>query len=64
VGFLTFPFDFESAAATAIEGKVKMLSRAVVGSPPAAGQAILLAGLSGIGLNSASETSRPERRIE
>jgi aspartate/methionine/tyrosine aminotransferase len=45
VGFLTFPFDFESAAATAIEGKVKMLSRAVVGSPPALGQAILLAGL-------------------
>ncbi len=45
VGFLTFPFDPESAVATAIEGKVKMLSRAVVGSPPATGQAILLAAL-------------------
>ncbi len=43
VGFLTFPFAPETAVATAIEGKVKMLSRAVVGSPPAAGQAILLA---------------------
>jgi aspartate/methionine/tyrosine aminotransferase len=43
VGFLTFPFAPESEVATAIEGKVKMLSRAVVGSPPAAGQAILLA---------------------
>ncbi|HEV7515014.1 MAG TPA: aminotransferase class I/II-fold pyridoxal phosphate-dependent enzyme [Thermoanaerobaculia bacterium] len=46
VGFLTFPFAPESEVATAIEGKVKMLSRAVVGSPPAAGQAILLAALS------------------
>jgi hypothetical protein len=45
VGFLTFPFDPESALATAIEGKVKMLSRAVVGSPPALGQAIFLAAL-------------------
>jgi aspartate/methionine/tyrosine aminotransferase len=45
VGFLTFPFAPETAVATAIEGKVKMLSRAVVGSPPAVGQAILLAGL-------------------
>src|SRR5262249_29890621 len=42
VGFLTFPFDPDSEIARAIEGKVKMLSRAVVGSPPAAGQAILL----------------------
>ena len=45
VGFLTFPFDPETPVAAAIEGKVKMLSRAVVGSPPATGQAILLAGL-------------------
>jgi hypothetical protein len=45
VGFLTFPFDPATEIATAIEGKVKMLSRAVVGSPPATGQAILLAGL-------------------
>jgi len=43
VGFLTFPFAPETAVATAIEGKVKTLSRAVVGSPPAVGQAILLA---------------------
>jgi aspartate/methionine/tyrosine aminotransferase len=46
VGFLTFPFDPESEVALAIEGKVKMLSRSVVGSPSAAGQAILLAALS------------------
>jgi aspartate/methionine/tyrosine aminotransferase len=46
VGFLTFPFDPESEVARAIEGKVKMLSRSVVGSPSATGQAILLAALS------------------
>jgi hypothetical protein len=45
VGFLTFPFEPGTPMAAAIEGKVKMLSRAVVGSPPATGQAILLAGL-------------------
>ncbi len=45
VGFLTFPFDPASAVAQAIEGKVKMLSRAAVGSPSAAGQALLLAAL-------------------
>jgi hypothetical protein len=51
VGFLTFPFDPATSVATAIEGKVKMLSRAVVGSPPAAGQAILLAGRDAFGLD-------------
>jgi hypothetical protein len=45
IGFLTFPFDPESAAARAIEGKVKMLARAAIGSPPAAGQALLLSAL-------------------
>jgi aspartate/methionine/tyrosine aminotransferase len=45
VGFLTFPFAPDSEVARALEGKVKMLSRAVVGSPSAAGQALLLAAL-------------------
>jgi hypothetical protein len=47
VGFLTLPFDPESEVARAMEGKIKMLLRAVVGSPPALGQAVLLAGLAG-----------------
>lgn len=45
VGFLTLPFEPESAVARAIESKVKMLLRAAVGSPPAASQTVLLRGL-------------------
>ena len=48
VGFFTLPFEPESAVARAMEGKIKMLLRAVVGSPPALGQAVLLADLAGI----------------
>jgi hypothetical protein len=47
VGFFTLPFAPESEMARALEGKIKMLLRAVVGSPPTAGQAVLLAGLPG-----------------
>jgi aspartate/methionine/tyrosine aminotransferase len=45
VGFFTLPFTPESDVAQAMEGKAKMLLRAVVGSPPATGQALLLAAL-------------------
>jgi hypothetical protein len=45
VGFLTFPFPADSAAAVALEKKVKMLLRAQVGSPPAATQVVLLEAL-------------------
>lgn len=45
VGFLTFPFEPESAITLALESKVKMLLRAEVGSPSAAMQVILLRGL-------------------
>ncbi|HYO13137.1 MAG TPA: aminotransferase class I/II-fold pyridoxal phosphate-dependent enzyme, partial [Thermoanaerobaculia bacterium] len=38
VGFLTFPFAPESGIAKALESKIKMLLRAEVGSPTAAGQ--------------------------
>jgi aspartate/methionine/tyrosine aminotransferase len=41
VGFLTFPFAPESAIAIALEGKLKMLLRAEVGSPSAASQVLL-----------------------
>ncbi|HEX5758825.1 MAG TPA: hypothetical protein VF121_06485 [Thermoanaerobaculia bacterium] len=43
VGFLTFPFLPESALASAIESKAKTLLRALIGSPPAFSQALLLA---------------------
>lgn len=42
VGFLTFPFEPESAITLALESKVKMLLRAEVGSPSAAMQVVLL----------------------
>lgn len=42
VGFLTFPFPPESAVALALESKVKMLLRAVAGSPSACSQTVLL----------------------
>lgn len=45
VGFLTFPFAPESGIAKALESKVKMLLRAEVGSPTAAGQMVVLRGL-------------------
>ncbi len=42
VGFLTFPFLPESDLAAAIESKAKTLLRALIGSPPAFAQALLL----------------------
>lgn len=42
VGFLTFPFPPESAVALALESKVKMLLRAVAGSPSTCSQTVLL----------------------
>ena len=45
VGFLTFALAPESAAAAALESKVKCLLRATIGSPVSASQAVLLAGL-------------------
>lgn len=45
VGFLTFAVAPDSAAAAALESKVKCLLRATVGSPVTASQAVLLAGL-------------------
>jgi aspartate/methionine/tyrosine aminotransferase len=45
VGFLTFALAPDSAAAAALESKVKCLLRATVGSPVAASQAVVLAGL-------------------
>lgn len=45
VGFLTFAVPPESAAAAALESKVKCLLRATVGSPVAASQAVVLAAL-------------------
>jgi aspartate/methionine/tyrosine aminotransferase len=45
VGFLTFPFAAESAAAKALESKVGGLTRSTVGSPVASSQMILLQAL-------------------
>lgn len=45
VGFLTFGVDAESAAARALESKVKCLTRATLGSPVAASQVLLLEAL-------------------
>jgi hypothetical protein len=42
VGFLTFPFPPESNLALAIKSKAKTLLRALIGSPPAFAQALLL----------------------
>jgi aspartate/methionine/tyrosine aminotransferase len=42
VGFLTFPFEPDSALARSLESKAKMLLRAQVGSPPAMTQVLLL----------------------
>lgn len=45
LGFLTFAFDRGSDVAAALESKVKCLTRATVGSPPAATQVIVLQAL-------------------
>ncbi len=45
VGFLTFPFEPDSALARSLESKAKMLLRAQVGSPPAMTQVLLLRAL-------------------
>lgn len=45
VGFLTFPFEEDSPAASALESKVKCLVRAGMGSPVATSQVILLQAL-------------------
>ena len=45
VGFVTFPFAPESAAAEALDSKMMCLSRATVGSPVAASQVVLLQAL-------------------
>lgn len=47
IGFLTLPFPPDSAAARELEAKVKLLLRAEIGSPSAASQMVLLAGLEG-----------------
>ncbi len=49
VGFLTLPFPPESELAQAFESKVKTLLRALVGSPPAFAQALLLDALAPAG---------------
>lgn len=45
LGFLTFPFERDSAVAAALESKVKCLTRATVGSPPTVTQVIVLQAL-------------------
>jgi hypothetical protein len=47
VGFVTLPFPPESELAQAFESKVKTLLRALVGSPPAFAQALLLDAMHG-----------------
>jgi aspartate/methionine/tyrosine aminotransferase len=45
VGFLTFPYEPDSAIARALESKAKMLLRAQVGSPSTMTQVVLLRAL-------------------
>lgn len=47
LGFLTFPFEAESEIAAALESKVKCLTRAALGSPPAVSQIVVLQALAG-----------------
>jgi hypothetical protein len=47
IGFLTLPFPPDSPAARELEAKLKLLLRAEIGSPSAASQMVLLAGLEG-----------------
>ncbi len=49
IGFLTLPFAPGTAAAGELESKVKLLLRAEIGSPSAASQVVLLAGLDASG---------------
>lgn len=58
VGFLTFAFDPESDAARALESKVKMLVRSVVGTPIAASQVVLLQALRKEGIEAEVEEVR------
>ena len=58
VGFLTFAFDPESDAARALESKVKMLVRSVVGGPIAPSQVVLLQALRKEGIEAEVEEVR------
>jgi aspartate/methionine/tyrosine aminotransferase len=61
VGFLTFGVDPDSAAARALESKVKCLTRATLGSPVAASQVLLLEALGSDSL--ADEVEALRRRL-
>lgn len=50
VGFVTFAVEPDSAAAAALESKLKCLARAAVGSPVAVGQILVLAALESPGI--------------
>lgn len=60
VGFLTFGFDADGEAASALESKVKCLVRATVGSPVALSQIILLQALSSPTVSEEVESIRQE----
>jgi len=60
VGFLTLPFPPDSPAARELEAKLKLLLRAEIGSPSAASQMVLLAGLDPP-LTAASPPAAPAR---
>ncbi|MEA2195813.1 MAG: hypothetical protein QOG42_2527 [Solirubrobacteraceae bacterium] len=63
VGFLTFPFEPESALARSLESKAKMLLRAQVGSPPAMTQVLLLRALQRVSVASLrAAPARPSKR--
>ena len=58
VGFLSFPFEPQSAIAVALESKVKCLVRATVGSPVATSQMLLLEALRQEGIEEEVESIR------
>jgi aspartate/methionine/tyrosine aminotransferase len=58
VGFLTFALEPDSEAARALESKVKLLVRSVVGSPAAASQVVLLQALRKEGIEREVEAVR------
>lgn len=58
VGFLTFAVEPDSDAARSLESKVKLLVRSSLGSPPAAGQMILLQALRTEGIEREVEAVR------
>lgn len=62
VGFLTFPVEAGSAAAEALESKVKCLVRATLGSPVSTSQVLLLEALRSEALDGEVEALR--RRLE